>query len=305
MVVEQGGSEAGSPEAHDRLGEVLKLMPTGDGPILVVGIPHEDVGSRVDAGAVGMMPPTGHLTLVSQDSPGAGGGAEAGDLYGAALDAYFTYEAHPIGMILVGVPGEDVSGKADTGMVSLASYDLGLTPEDGVSPIIGLAPTLTQDSPGVQGSREAGDRYGSAVLAGEFGQDDGALHLVATAPLEDVGHTKNAGQLAMTFINQDGTPRSGAQPGAWTQDSVDVAGAVERGDRFGAALSSVQLTTAEDDDDLVWPVTLVTVPGEDVNGVADAGIAYLGVAPGAGSVALVPPILQAGAGLGMVPMQVG
>jgi hypothetical protein len=109
----------------------------------------------------------------------------------------------------------------------------------------------------------------------------------------------------MTFINQDGTPRSGAQPGAWTQDSTGVAGGVERGDRFGATLSSVQLTTPEDDDDLVWPVTLVTVPREDVNGVVDAGIAYLGVAPGVGSVALVPPTLQAGAGLGMVPMQVG
>jgi hypothetical protein len=39
--------------------------------------------------------------------------------------------------------------------------------------------------------------------------------------------------------------------------------------------------------------------------MVDAGMAYLGVAPGLGSVALVPPRAQRGAGIGMVPMQIG
>jgi hypothetical protein len=86
---------------------------------------------------------------------------------------------------------------------------------------------------------------------------------------------------------------------------TDVAGRAEAGDRFGSALSSVQLTTVEDDEDVVWSVTMVTVPGEDVGGVPNAGIGYLGVAPGARSVPLVPPVLQRGAGRDMAPMQIG
>jgi hypothetical protein len=84
-----------------------------------------------------------------------------------------------------------------------------------------------------------------------------------------------------------------------------VAGRAERGDRFGTASSSVLLTSIEDDFDVVWRVAMTTVPREDVGGVADAGMAYLGVAPGARSIALVPPVRQVGAGLGMVPMQIG
>ena len=87
-------------------------------------------------------------------------------------------------------------------------------------------------------------------------------------------------------------------------DAADVAGKGETGDRFAARLSSVQLTTPEDDTDLVWPVVLLTVPREDVQGVVDVGMAYLGYAPGKVSVPLNLP-RQARAGIGMVPMQDG
>ena len=78
-VVQQGGVGAGSPEAADRFGETLDVVPTGEGAFLVIGVPHEDVGNRVDAGAVALMPVDGPLSVVTQDSPGAGGVAEAGD----------------------------------------------------------------------------------------------------------------------------------------------------------------------------------------------------------------------------------
>lgn len=243
LVVEQGRSGAGKPEPHDRFGEVLELMPTGKGTILMVGIPREDVGSRVDAGAVGMMPAFGTLSLVTQDSPGAGDKAQAGDRYGAPIDSCVTVTTDPyavIGVVVVGVPGEDVAGTRNAGMVSFASFDLGLSsPEEQVSPISGWSRTLTQGSPGIRGEVERGDRYGSSVLAGEFGTDSARLHLVATAPKEDLGRTSNAGLLAMTLIHPDGSPEAGTQPGVWTQDSPDVAGRAEAGDRFGSALSSV------------------------------------------------------------------
>ncbi len=53
-VVQQGGAGAGSPESGDRFGEVLDVFGSGEGPILMVGVPHEDVGNRADAGAVAL-----------------------------------------------------------------------------------------------------------------------------------------------------------------------------------------------------------------------------------------------------------
>ena len=304
-VVAQGGTEAGEAVSGDHFGEVLEIMPTGDGPILVVGAPREDVGREVDAGAVGMIPLNGHLTLVTQNSAGAAGTAEAGDRYGASISGYFTFTDQPVGMVLVGVPGEDVAGKVDAGMVGLASFGLGLTPEDGVSPIRGRTHAFTQDSPGVPGGMEAGDQFGSAVLTGEFGADNGELNFVFGSPREDLGERDDAGSLSMLLVDHAGTTSPLRQPLAWTQDSVGVADRAEAGDRFGAAVSAVQLARAVDDEDLAWPVTLVTVPRENVAGVDDAGIAYLGVVPGVGSVQLVPPVLQAGAGVGMFPMRMG
>lgn len=120
-----------------------------------------------------------------------------------------------------------------------------------------------------------------------------------------VGSVVDAGMVTMTRIERFGTPATGAQPRAWSQDSAGVTGVPERGDRFGAMASAVELTALEDDDDVLWAVNLVTVPGEDLGSVTDAGMAYLGFTPGKGSVALVPPVAQTGAGLSMVPMQVG
>jgi hypothetical protein len=84
-----------------------------------------------------------------------------------------------------------------------------------------------------------------------------------------------------------------------------VPGAAERGDRFGTAVAPVLLSTAADDEDSVWPQLMVSVPGEDVSGVADAGLVHLGENPGAGAVSLVPPVLQAGAGTGLELMRIG
>ena len=276
----------------------------GTDPCCCSGFPHEDVGTKVDAGAVGLLPPSGRLTMVTQDSAGAGGAAEAGDRYGAALNLYVTFTTHPVGVVAVGIPGEDVGSSKDAGAVGFASFDFYITPEEGVEDLAGRSRMLTQDSAGIPGAVEAGDGFGSAVVTGEFGADNGQRNLAISAPGEDLPHGRDGGMLSVTRTDEDGKPTSGAQPGGWTQDSPGVSGAVENGDRFGATASWVQLARGEDDEDVVWPVLLLTVPGEDVGSVADAGMAYLGVAPGAGSIPLTPPTLQPGAGVGMVGMQI-
>ena len=169
--------------------------------------------------------------------------------------------------------------------------------------LIGQARTVTQDSPGMPGTAESGDLFGNAVLAGEFGHESGHVDLAVTAPLEDLSGEQNAGSLSMAEYDVYGNLEPRNRPASWSQDSAGVTGTAERGDRFGTAATSILLTTPEDDDDSIWLQNLVTVPREDVSDVTDAGMAYLGFAPGAVSIALTPPELQAGAGLGMAPMQ--
>jgi hypothetical protein len=138
------------------------------------------------------------------------------------------------------------------------------------------------------------------VATAELGTDGGQLHLAVGSPTEDLGSVRDAGMVTMTRIDpQTARPEPGAQPGAWSQESAGVGGAPESGDRFGAGLASAQLSQPEDDEELSWAVALATVPGEDLGSVRDAGTAHLGVAPGPGTVSLVPPVAQSGAGSGM------
>ena len=166
----------------------------------------------------------------------------------------------------------------------------------------GMAETQHQDSPNVPGAVERGDGYGAGVLAGEFGQDNGREHLVVGAPDEGLGSAGAAGGLSQTEFETDASPSTGRNGLSWTQNSPGVAGNGETGDRFAARLSSVELTTPEDDTDLVWPWCCSPCPGRTYEGVVDAGMAYIGYAPGRVSVPLNLP-QQARAGIGMVPMQ--
>ncbi|MGH3381160.1 MAG: hypothetical protein ACRDP6_41150, partial [Actinoallomurus sp.] len=106
----------------------------------------------------------------SQNTSGMSGAAETKDHFGSSFGAYGPTH------IVVGVPGEDVVGNkiADGGLVQSL---------DGQS--------WQQDSPGVNGKAEAGDRFGatmSNVLLPQQPTDDGWLSLVLIGvPGEDGG----------------------------------------------------------------------------------------------------------------------
>jgi|GEM_PF-2448215 len=293
-------TQGGGAETGDRFGEVLDAFPTGLGALIMVGVPREDVGTRADAGAVALIAPDDVVNLVTQNSPGTAGAAESGDRFGASVDAFATFTSHPVVRVAVGVPGEDLGGVRDAGLVGWAVIDLFDSPR-GVSLIQGTGIAVTQRSPGVAGSPETGDRFGDAVVTGEYGTDGGRRHLVVGAPAEDVGAVLDTGTISLTRVTEEGAATDGPAA-AWTQDEAGTAGAAERGDRMGAALASVDLTHIIDDDHVTWQVVLATVPGEDIGAVADAGVAYVGV-PGSTPVLLMPPFTQRGAGTGMAPMR--
>jgi hypothetical protein len=303
-IIEQGGTGADSPEAGDQFGEVVELMPSAAGPVLLVGVPHEDVAAKVDAGAVALVPRGGELSMVNQDSADAGELAESGDLYGAALDGYTSSADRRAGLVAIGAPGEDFRKGADSGGVFYASVNLSTAPGRNSSPIKGMANTLTQDSPGVLDTVEPGDRFGAAVLLTDFGRGNGALDLVVGAPLEDVGRMVDAGAVSRTPIRPDGSLDSLRRAAAWRPGTSGEPGRAQPGDQLGASLSVVELRrlNGQGHESLA---TIITMPGKDVGTVVDAGLAYLSGSAGGFPVPLVATNRQAGAGNGLTPMKIG
>src|SRR5919197_316629 len=132
----------------------------GDGfADLAVGVPREDVGAVVDAGAVQVLygSPSG-LTRIdqfwTQDATGSDP-AEAGDEFGSAV-ATGDFNGDGFTDLAVGVPLEDVGATLDAGAVNvLYGSPTGLTATGDQF--------WTQDSTGVADSAEAGDEFGLSL----------------------------------------------------------------------------------------------------------------------------------------------
>jgi hypothetical protein len=153
-------------EAWDRLGRALAVGDfDGDGyDDLVIGVPYEDVGSTVDAGAVNVMyGADGGLTITGnwwfhQDTPGfLDTPAEEYDYFGQALAAG-DFDGDGFTDLAIGAPYEDVGITVDAGAVNV---------------VFGSTDGLTaagnqywhQDSTDVLNTAEDGDRFGQALAA--------------------------------------------------------------------------------------------------------------------------------------------
>jgi hypothetical protein len=243
------------PAAGDHLGAVMDTFSWH----LTLGVPDRDLGAATDAGEVisaSLVDQVGVLAVstwarANQDSQGAPGVAEAGDHFGASLDAAG-------GLVLVGVPGEDVGKRRDAGM-AMQYADLG-------GHAVGNWKAWTQNSRGIPGTAEAGDAFGSAVHYNWFerlvdGDPVAQLVPVVGAPGEDIGKVKDAGDITVI-------------PGVrkafeLNQNTPGLPGKAEAGDRMGAALGDLpgRYHGAYHDGDGL----LVGAPGEDEGKVRDAG----------------------------------
>lgn len=244
LLLSQGDvPRSGSREIGDRFGETLAIHDR----VLVVGVPGEDVGSAVDAGAVVTLRgfSTGGAAPVARLLSQAGavaGAAEGGDRFGAAV------AFGPTGTLLVGAPGEDVGSVVDAGaMVTIAQS--------------GASAVFSQDSAGMGGIAEVGDHFGAAIgLLPDPNFD--SYRVAIGAPGEDVWGVEDAGVLGFLGARSRTSPlRPLAQ--LVGQDTTGVPGVAERGDHLGAVLTH-WLHFHEVD-------LLVGIPDEDVGTLADAG----------------------------------
>lgn len=180
---------------------------------VVTAYPDETVAGHEAAGAVRVILGNGAGSfLITQNATGIPGAAEAGDRFGHAVTAWYSpYDSYPT--LVVGAPGEGAGGATEAGEVwfikgSATGFEFASTY------------TYTQNSPGVPGELEAGDHFGWSL--------GGSRELAIGAPGEDVGAFADAG--SVTVVGNE-------RIAAFHQDSPNVSGANETGDRFGWSVS--------------------------------------------------------------------
>ncbi|MEU3553440.1 FG-GAP repeat protein [Streptomyces fragilis] len=147
--------------------------------------------------------------------------------------------------LVVGNP-EDPSQSPGTALGGQVTVYFGITYDGTPSSVR----TITQDTAGVPGAGEAGDRFGASVAIGDTDKD-GRADLVIGAP----GENGSAGAVTVVRGATDGLDTAHAR--TWMQSSAGVPGAAEAGDAFGTAVQLVDVNKDGSAD------LLVGAPGEN------------------------------------------
>jgi hypothetical protein len=186
---------AGVGEVGDTFGWAVAAGDvTGDARAdLAVGTPGENggTGDPRGQGAVSFLrgsasgPTAAGSQLWSQDSPGVAGVAAADDRFGGSL-VMAPLDNGPLADLAIGVDFDDVGPVADAGAVNiLLGTATGLTAS-------GAGQRFHQDTPGIAGAAETGDRFGVSLAAPEI-QTTGQGSLVIGVPSEDVAGVPDTG----------------------------------------------------------------------------------------------------------------
>lgn len=242
----------GPAKEHDHFGNALAIGDfNNDGLFdLAVGVPGDDVGDDVGAGAVNVIYGSSSNGLDMdgnqywhQESDGIIGVAETDDSFGSALTTG-DFDGDGYDDLVVGVPQEDIKGVAKAGAVNV---------------IYGSTNGLTSAGNQVfwQVEYEIADQFGKSLAAGDFDRD-GYDDLAVGVPREDVGIIMNAGTVDIFYGSANGLVFRDSND-IWHQDRQGIENSSEESDWFGEAL-----TTGDFNSDGYVDLA-VGVPGEDTD----------------------------------------
>jgi hypothetical protein len=210
----------------------------GDGfDDLAAGTPKETLGDAANAGAVNVIYGTeaGLASTADQfwHQGNDGASTESGDneFFGAALVASDFENTPGRDDLAIGVPGEDVDGRAEAGAVEVLYSD---SPSGLETP----AQVITQDTNGVEDEAEKLDNYGFSLAAGSYDQDSFA-DLAIGIPGENLGKgDQGQGAVSVIYATSSGlTPFASPSDEFWHQDVDGVMDKAESNDLFGRALA--------------------------------------------------------------------
>lgn len=228
---------------------------------LLASAPYENVGGMADAGMVNVLwgNPFGLFSAGTEYTTASFGMAvAAGDHFGWSIDALEDVgqggtPAPDAFALAIGVPGRDVGGAGDAGVVAAQ------VPLDGGTSY----EWFTANSPGVPGAAESGDKLGTSVALGYLSGSADLVDLAIGAPYENIGSAADAGDVTVLEDVYDGI----AGGFRIDQDGAGVPGIVEAGDLFGFSLDAALVGSR-------WRLA-VGVPKEDVGADTDAGTVQL------------------------------
>ncbi len=205
----------GVAERQDFFGSVLTVGDfDNDGySDLVVGVPKEDVGSVVNAGAVNVLyGAVGGLGAIGNQSWHQSTGVVLGDdeqnaYYGSSLSAG-DFDGDGYDDLAVGIPQATVSDITEAGAVGIlfGGKVVGLTDTDNQ--------LWNQGTSNAVENAESYDHFGHALAAGDF-DGDGVNELAIGVVHEDLGDISTAGAVNILF----GEPNAMALPTAQTSFS--------------------------------------------------------------------------------------
>ncbi len=243
QVWSQGGGIPGAAAIGDFFGNALAVGDfNGDGFLdLAVGVPGDNIGQNRGAVNVIYGSPDGLRGQGSQEwiqgRDGVEGNAERDDFFGSSLAAG-DFDNDGFDDLAVGVPGED---NAQGIVAILYGTSAGLS---------AVRDQVWNQSDLAGGSRNNGDRFGTALTVGDF-NGDGFRDLAIGTPLRN----NASGLVHVVYGSPTGLTATGNQ--RFRQGADNLVGNQERGDFFGNSLA------AGDFDGDGFDELAVGVPGED------------------------------------------
>jgi hypothetical protein len=227
-----------NPEAGDLFGAALvsgSFRHNGSFD-LAVGAPGEDIGARLDIGAVGVflgqaggITPGGPRTVTQRE---VGGAEETGDQFGFSLAAGL-YNGDDFYDLAIGVPGEDIGTVTDAGAVN--------TMHGSAGGLAGTGGALFQGDNALGDVVEPNDRFGQSLAKGIFFNNfngDVFDDLAVGVAQEDVGDRPDAGLVNLLEGSSFGLQGSNTVlfQGADLGGGARVGGSAEAGDALGATV---------------------------------------------------------------------